>query len=333
MANVSTGAFLERSRGLRTEDIDEFRAEISKRLTSHRLSPTAARSRIRARLAEAELGPLTLVYAEHAGAELVADFTDRLSYYDINLSVGGSNRLRCDGVDLVVDPGHAALLSPTMAARMHLSDAYRQLHIRIERPVLERHLEGLLGQPIAGPIRFRPDMPLLGAAASWSETVLTLARDLGRADSLAGHPLAAAQWTDFLMTGLLTCQSHDYSEQLGAEHAPYRRRSVSRAVDFIHDHLDQPLSLSGVAAAAGVSARSLQRDFQDCYGLSPTAYIQQTRLSRVHDELRTATPGAGTTVTETALRWGFTHGPRFAEAYRRHYGVAPSVTLRQALGL
>jgi AraC-like DNA-binding protein len=45
--------------------------------------------------------------------------------------------------------------------------------------------------------------------------------------------------------------------------------------------------------------------------------------------LRDADPGDGTTVTEVALRFGFAHTGRFAAAYRRRYGQAPSATLRR----
>jgi transcriptional regulator GlxA family with amidase domain len=35
-------------------------------------------------------------------------------------------------------------------------------------------------------------------------------------------------------------------------------------------------------------------------------------------------------VTDTALRWGFSHFGRFAESYRAQYGQTPNQTLRSA---
>jgi transcriptional regulator GlxA family with amidase domain len=60
-------------------------------------------------------------------------------------------------------------------------------------------------------------------------------------------------------------------------------------------------------------------------GVSPREYIRWVRLDRVHGDLAA---GAGGTVAEIAFRWGFTHVPRFAGAYRERYGVPPSATLR-----
>ena len=49
---------------------------------------------------------------------------------------------------------------------------------------------------------------------------------------------------------------------------------------------------------------------------------QIDRLDRVRKELTgDAVPAS---VTEVAVRWGFTHTSRFAADYRRRFGVAPS---------
>ncbi|MGH3587408.1 MAG: helix-turn-helix domain-containing protein, partial [Pseudonocardia sp.] len=145
---------------------------------------------------------------------------------------------------------------------------------------------------------------------------------------LASHTQAASPWAGMLMTGLLLAQPHDFSAQLadggiGAHRPPPLRRALA----LIERHPEEELSIERIARVAGVSARSLQRYFREHVGVPPREYLQTVRLARVHHELRAA--GArDVTVTEVALRWGFTHVPRFAAAYRKHYGVPPSVTLR-----
>ena len=64
--------------------------------------------------------------------------------------------------------------------------------------------------------------------------------------------------------------------------------------------------------------------------MTPTANLREVRLDRAHHELRSAEPDAGVTVTDTALRCGFGHLPRFAAAYQRKFGLLPSETLRHA---
>ena len=59
--------------------------------------------------------------------------------------------------------------------------------------------------------------------------------------------------------------------------------------------------------------------------------VVEERMVReeAHAALRDADPGDDITVTEVALRFGFAHTGRFAAAYRRRYGQAPSATLRR----
>jgi transcriptional regulator GlxA family with amidase domain len=79
---------------------------------------------------------------------------------------------------------------------------------------------------------------------------------------------------------------------------------------------------------SGVGVRALQDGFREAVGASPTAWIRSRRLERAHADLRAAEPGDGTTVTEVAMRWGFSHFGRFSVRYRERFGVSPHETLR-----
>ncbi|GAA3673917.1 AraC family transcriptional regulator [Nocardioides ginsengisoli] len=327
---------LERFSVVDATDLDEFRVSVSRALTPHRLVPTGHAGHLeRVAVAVAPLGPLSLVYGEHRGAELSATLTEQVDYYDVNLSWGGRNRITCGDDEVLVDPHTAGIISPRMQARMALSDDYRQLHVRFERFALERHLELLLGRTVVAPIRFRMAMDLrTRAAASWAQAVRLLVDDIdgpadqvGLAESLDGTD----PWSSFLMTGLLLAQPHNYSEQLAERRrGAHRPTPVKRVIDLIEGHPEEELSVERLAEEAGVSARSLQRHFRESVGVSPRQYLQQVRLARVHADLRAARPGSGVTVADVALRWGFTHVPRFAGAYLERYGEQPSATLRAA---
>ncbi|MFC7655264.1 helix-turn-helix transcriptional regulator [Pseudonocardia benzenivorans] len=85
--------------------------------------------------------------------------------------------------------------------------------------------------------------------------------------------------------------------------------------------------MSDLARQVGISVRALQEGFKEYVGVPPMTYLREVRLTRAHDELRDAEPGA-VAVAEVASRWGFTHLGRFGVAYRRKFGVAPSRTMR-----
>ena len=104
--------------------------------------------------------------------------------------------------------------------------------------------------------------------------------------------------------------------------------TVRRAAAFIDDHAGQPVTMPEVAAAAGVTARALQYAFRSHYDTTPTGYLRRVRLERAHRQLQAADPATGATVGEIARRWGWASPANFAAAYRKHFGVSPSHTLR-----
>ncbi|WP_326835134.1 AraC family transcriptional regulator [Amycolatopsis rhabdoformis] len=327
---MSSAALLERYSVLHASDADAFRVSLSNALTPHRLTLHGLRGVVTADVAVAALGPLSLVYGQHRGAELGVALTEQVDYYDINLSWGGHNRITFGSDEVVVDRTTAGVISPSMRVRMRLSAEYRQLHVRIERAALEARLEEQLGRPVTSPLTFRPAMDLRApAAASWARAVALLVDDLGTGAGLAVRTLGDNPWSAFLMSGLLLAQPHNYSDRLAGRRGETRRPGpLRRAVELIETRPDGDLSLERLARHAGVSSRSLQRHFHDHVGVSPRDYVRRTRLARVREELAAAGPGSDVTVTEVALRWGFTHVPRFASAYQRRFGELPSTTLR-----
>jgi AraC-like DNA-binding protein len=103
-------------------------------------------------------------------------------------------------------------------------------------------------------------------------------------------------------------------------------RGVLRAARFIDAHLEEPLSIGAVAAAAGVSGRTLHQHFRD-RGLSPMRYVRERRFSEVRRDLLLGDPRDSVTIIAT--RWGFSHLGRFAVEYRKRFGESPSQTLRR----
>jgi AraC-like DNA-binding protein len=104
---------------------------------------------------------------------------------------------------------------------------------------------------------------------------------------------------------------------------------VRRAVAFIESRADRDIGLSDIAAASGVSSRTIQIAFRRHLDTTPTAYLRKVRLDLAHAELLAASPDSEITVTEVAYRWGFSSPSRFAERYRAEFGRLPSEMLRR----
>jgi AraC-like DNA-binding protein len=319
-------AFPRRFAVLHRAGPEEVRAYTSRVLTPYRATPVGGDDVV-ADISVAGLGPVSLIHLRSHGDELRVQFTETVSYYDVNLAVDGVSLLECGDDQVILGRRTAGIISPQMRAKMHLSDGYSQLHVRIERYALERHLERMLGRPVPGPVRFRLGMDLTAPAlASWVRAVGLLVRDLEDPAGLCAQGDGAGPWAEFLISGLLRAQPHDYSEALARRDATWSFPArVRRVVDLIDDDPGGDLSLSRLAAEAGVAPRSLQRDFQIYLGVSPRQYVERVRLARARADLLA---GAGSSVADIAYRWGFGHASRFAGAYQKKYGETPSQTLR-----
>lgn len=107
-----------------------------------------------------------------------------------------------------------------------------------------------------------------------------------------------------------------------------RRRLVDKACELMLAHAEEPLSMLQVCSTVGASRRKLNYCFQDVLGIAPTKYLRAIRLNGVRRALQQA--GPGTTVQDTAARWGFWHLGQFSSDYKKHCAQLPSQTLAEA---
>ncbi len=108
-----------------------------------------------------------------------------------------------------------------------------------------------------------------------------------------------------------------------------RRSALSLALSFVHRHAHEAPRVTQIAAASGVSVRTLRRMFEQQVGVSPKAYLQAHRMNNVYRTLRRREM-RDMSITEVPGRHGFWHMGKFAAEYRRQFGVLPSDTVRRA---
>jgi AraC-like DNA-binding protein len=94
-----------------------------------------------------------------------------------------------------------------------------------------------------------------------------------------------------------------------------------RICAYMQSHLDEKISLDGLAAMAGLSAHHFARAFRQSVGMPPHAYLLQRRLEHVEQMLRdTQLP-----LSQIALAVGFSDQSHLARHFRRLTGVPPSL--------
>jgi len=104
--------------------------------------------------------------------------------------------------------------------------------------------------------------------------------------------------------------------------------SLTRALSFLNQRLDEPVALDDLAAVAGVRPRTLEAHFKTYLGTTPLGWVRRTRLARARQQLLAS--GEGANVTSIANANGFTELGRFAAQYRQQFGELPSQTLKAA---
>jgi AraC family transcriptional regulator, ethanolamine operon transcriptional activator len=147
-----------------------------------------------------------------------------------------------------------------------------------------------------------------------------------------GRKERAAVQVELLETLLATLDATSDFEPTHSERTRQAHSLVVRAAeDHAMSHGDEPVHVTDLCRAAGISERALQYAFKEVMGLSPRDYLVRLRLHRVRQALLAASQRTSTVSVE-ALKWGFWHFGEFSRAYKDCFGELPSDTLRRPPG-
>ena len=96
-------------------------------------------------------------------------------------------------------------------------------------------------------------------------------------------------------------------------------RHLLRAKDLADARYFEPLGVSEMAAAAGLSRAHFSREFRRAFGESPHAYLLTRRLERAAALLRST----DRTVSEVCFTVGLRSVGSFTSSFGRAYGMSP----------
>ena len=96
-------------------------------------------------------------------------------------------------------------------------------------------------------------------------------------------------------------------------------RQVLQAAHFINAHFRQQITAGDIAAAAGFSPNYLSRKFREAAGIGVHDYLVFIRLRNAAFELLTTDDS----VTDIALRNGFSDSNYFKDVFKKKYGMTP----------
>lgn len=123
---------------------------------------------------------------------------------------------------------------------------------------------------------------------------------------LTGAWLAFYRWTRPLVDG-------------AAQRADADASRIKRMLSYIHAHIDEPILVSDIAAAANVSERECHRCFQRMLGVTPSGYLAQRRVHTAAQLLL----NTDRTISDISASCGFSSPSYFCKVFRGVMGVTP----------
>jgi AraC-like DNA-binding protein len=206
---------------------------------------------------------------------------------------------------------------------------YAQLAIRIEVKSLHRYLSALIGGEVTRAIIFETESisenPAMHALKS---RVLQFATDYN-ARGIYFSSLANAEVQRMIIMKFLMCHRHSYTKLLLREPVPIASTTVRLVEEYIEANWHKPLDIEALTKVAGVSARSIFRQFSKERGQAPWEFVKSIRMRKALIMLEN--PGPSTSVTQVALKCGFQNTGHFAGAYKATFCELPSETLLRGM--
>lgn len=262
------------------------------------------------------------------GSTVEIDPGELSRFFLLQLPIRGSAKVRCGTVAADVEAGiRGSILSPTLGTRMTWNEGCEKLIVLLRREAVEAQFETLTHERMRT-IEFDTGVDLTGpvGGAIWQHAQLML----GAAETTNGVPDAyRTLLRDGLTTLLLSSLVSSVASVFQRPAPSADPIAVRRAQEFMAANAERAISMAEIAAASGVSLRSLQDAYRKSHGMTLGEGLLSLRLERFRASL-VAHDGVPS-VSAAAFDAGFGHLGRAAAAYRERYGETPFETLKRRM--
>lgn len=266
------------------------------------------------------------------GTDTTLAFEESADHYIIALPLKGRQTLLQNNQSITTESGNGLIFSPTKNAELKLDSAYSGRFVCIKKQSIDLQLSKLINKENYIPVKFDINMSTLNDhGACWWRTIEYLEQEYRCTNALFADSPFTDQVERLIITGLLLCQSHNYSVQLRMNNKAVLPSYVRRAQTFILKHLQDQITCDDIVAAADVPKRTLYAGFRRFLGISPISYLHKTRMESARQELLTSE--VDISITNVAMKWQFNHLGRFSTKYKSRFGESPSETLKRSEGL
>jgi AraC-like DNA-binding protein len=227
--------------------------------------------------------------------------------YSISVVEHGAGAVWCEGTNYTLPPDGLTLINPGQVHTGGITRRGTPMHYRVLYPSVGLIERLAIGRRAAPPAFRTPSLVDTDTARRLSrlhrllpDASRSLERDELLIDALA-HAFTASGMPAVLDAGR-------GSEPVG----------IRRALDFLHAHATEPISLASLARSLDWTPAHLSRAFRKQVGMPPYAYLLQLRIAIGRREL-----ADGATIAAAALAAGFADQSHFTREFRRRTGTTP----------
>ncbi len=95
---------------------------------------------------------------------------------------------------------------------------------------------------------------------------------------------------------------------------------ITEAKSYLHDNLQEHISLNTISSDIGISKYYLHRLFTEINGITPLGYLTSIRLEKAKNLLQYS----NNSILDIAISCGFDNTPYFSNLFKKHIGLSPS---------
>ena len=211
-----------------------------------------------------------------------------------------------------------------LAGSFHVSPPGQQMRGRFEGPCEILHLH--LSHDFVRRMAVASDsLHLLGAADLAPLAQDAVIEQLARALLAADDKECGWQFAERVATPIITRYFHLLAQFYLQSDRPRRialpRWRLQRVHDYVHEHIGKRISLSDIAAAAGLSPMHFAAQFRVATGQRPHDYLLQCRINHA----KTLLAGTARPLIDITLEAGFTTQSHFTTVFKRFTGTTPNL--------
>ena len=230
----------------------------------------------------------------------------------------GSKEVFLGNERYVYDPYHYLLVTAELPLVGHVLDASKERPYLSLRLDLDPALVGSIMVEIGHPSpQKHADVRAIDVSAldvGLLDAVVRLVRLL---DTPTEAPFLAPLITREIVYRLLMGEQGDRLRYIAvlSGYTPY----IARAIERLHNDLDQPLRINGIARELGMSVSGFHHHFKTVTAMSPLQFQKRLRLQ----EARRLMLGEHLDAASAAYRVGYDDASHFNREYKRLFGLPP----------